>query len=59
MQSEKIINPPSGFTVFALLVVLLIIAGIFLGLNQEPIATFIAAIGIMFILPGFIIVNPN
>ncbi|MEN0056665.1 MAG: SPFH domain-containing protein [Mucilaginibacter sp.] len=59
MESEKTINPPSGFTVFALLVVSLIIAGIFLGLNQEPIATVIAAIGIMFILPGFIIVNPN
>jgi regulator of protease activity HflC (stomatin/prohibitin superfamily) len=59
MESEKIVNPPSGFTVFALLVVLLVIAGIFLGLNQQPIATVIATISFLFVFPGFIIVNPN
>ena len=59
MESEKTINPPSGFTVFALFLVILVIAAICLGLGQEPLGTIIGAIGVMFILPGFIIVNPN
>lgn len=59
MESEKTINPPSGFTVFALFLVILVIAAICLGLGQEPLGTIIGAIGVLFVLPGFIIVNPN
>ncbi|HMG08142.1 MAG TPA: hypothetical protein VK609_06505, partial [Mucilaginibacter sp.] len=59
MESEKTINPPSGFTVFALFLVILVIAVICLALGQEPLGTIIGAIGVLFVLPGFIIVNPN
>ncbi|WPU92505.1 SPFH domain-containing protein [Mucilaginibacter sabulilitoris] len=59
MESEKTINPPSGFTAFILFLFLLIIAGICLAVGQEPIGSVIAVISFVFVLPGLVIVNPN
>ena len=59
MESEKIVNPPSGFTVFAALVVLLVIAAICLGVGLEPLGVIIGIISFIFVLPGFIVINPN
>lgn len=59
MNTEKIINPPSGYTAFVL----------FLGLLGAMIASFasealiigavISAVNFVLVLPGLIIVNPN
>ena len=59
MESEKTINPPSGFAAFILFLFLLIAAGICLAVGQEPIGSVIAVISFVFVLPGLVIVNPN
>ncbi len=60
MESEKIINPPSGFTVFILFLVLIIGgAGIFFWAGQESLGSVILTISFVFLLPGLVIVNPN
>ncbi|WP_183562904.1 SPFH domain-containing protein [Mucilaginibacter sp. SP1R1] len=58
MESEKIINPPSGFTAFALFLVSLVIATIFIE-AIPPLAIAIGFIAFVGVLPGCIIVNPN
>lgn len=59
MESEKIINPPSGFTAFALFLVSLVIAAICFGYHQALPASIILVIDVIFVLPGLVIVNPN
>jgi len=58
MNNEKTLDPTPGITVFALLVVAVAIAFIVLayGNNVVPGIIFVAD---LFILPGFIVVNPN
>lgn len=59
MESEKIINPPSGFAAFALFLVSLVIAAICFGYHQALPASIILVIDVIFVLPGLVIVNPN
>ncbi|MDN3548983.1 SPFH domain-containing protein [Mucilaginibacter aquaedulcis] len=59
MESEKIINPPSGFTVFALFLILAAVAGLCFWAGQEPAGSIVLFIDVIFLLPGLIIVNPN
>jgi regulator of protease activity HflC (stomatin/prohibitin superfamily) len=59
MESEKIINPPSGFTVFALFLILVAAAGLCFWAGLEPVGGIILIIGFVFLLPGLVIVNPN
>jgi len=60
MQTEKTINPPSGFTALAFFLVLLVIAAI---LFSSDMGFFLGSIllvfGFIFVLPGMIVVNPN
>jgi regulator of protease activity HflC (stomatin/prohibitin superfamily) len=59
MDSEKTINPPSGFAAFVLLLVLFAVAAVCVFIGEEPIGAVIGVIAIAFILPGLVIVNPN
>lgn len=59
MNSEKTINPPSGFLAFVLLLILLAVAAVCLFMGEEPIGAAVGVLGIVFILPGLVIVNPN
>jgi regulator of protease activity HflC (stomatin/prohibitin superfamily) len=59
MDSEKIINPPSGFLAFVLLLVLLAVAAVCLFIGEEPIGAAVGVLSIVVILPGLVIVNPN
>lgn len=59
MDSEKTINPPSGFLAFVLLLVLFAVAAICFATGEEPIGTAVGILGVVFILPGLVIVNPN
>ena len=59
MQSEKIINPPSGFTAFALFLVLLVVAAVLFSFGQAFVAPILLVADFIFVLPGLIIVNPN
>jgi len=59
MDSEKTINPPSGFAAFALLLVVLAVAAVCLFIGEEPIGAILGVLGFVFILPGLVIVNPN
>ncbi|MGN8069131.1 SPFH domain-containing protein [Mucilaginibacter sp. SG564] len=59
MQSEKIINPPSGFTAFALFLVLLVVAAVLFSFEQVFLAPILIVVDFIFVLPGLIIVNPN
>jgi regulator of protease activity HflC (stomatin/prohibitin superfamily) len=59
MESEKIINPPSGFTAFALFLVSLVVAAVLFGYNQFFFAPVILIANFVFVLPGLVIINPN
>ncbi|WDF81424.1 SPFH domain-containing protein [Mucilaginibacter sp. KACC 22773] len=59
MDSEKTINPPSGFAAFVLLLVVLAVAAVCLFIGEEPIGSILGILGFIFILPGLVIVNPN
>ena len=59
MNSEKTINPPSGFAAFALLIVVLALAAFFLFIGEEPVGAILGVLCLVFILPGLVIVNPN
>ncbi|QEC75253.1 SPFH domain-containing protein [Mucilaginibacter ginsenosidivorax] len=59
MDSEKTINPPSGFAAFALLLVVLAVAAVCLFIGEEPVGAILGVLGFIFILPGLVIVNPN
>jgi regulator of protease activity HflC (stomatin/prohibitin superfamily) len=59
MNTEKIINPPSGYGVFALFLALL--AAMVLSFYAEAMVTgvIVGAINFILVLPGLIIINPN
>jgi regulator of protease activity HflC (stomatin/prohibitin superfamily) len=60
MQTEKVINPPSGFTAFALFLVLLVVAAIFFSSDVGfVLGSILVVIDFIFVLPGLIVVNPN
>jgi regulator of protease activity HflC (stomatin/prohibitin superfamily) len=59
MDSEKTINPPSGFAAFILLLAMLAAAAVCFFIGEEPVGAVIGIIGFAFILPGLVIVNPN
>ncbi|CAN5197816.1 SPFH domain-containing protein [soil metagenome] len=59
MNSEKIINPPSGYTAFILFLSLLA-AGIYFFATQSVVTgTLITIVNFSLVLPGLVIVNPN
>ncbi len=59
MNTEKIINPPSGYSVFTLFL-LLLAATVFCFVAELIIpAVIIGVLNFVFILPGLIIVDPN
>ncbi len=59
MNTEKIINPPSGYTAFVLFLGLL--AAMILSLVAEAvvIGAIIGVVNFVLVLPGLVIVNPN
>ena len=59
MNTEKIINPPSGYAAFILFLALL--AAMVLSFVAEAviIGAVIGVVNSAFVLPGLIIVNPN
>jgi regulator of protease activity HflC (stomatin/prohibitin superfamily) len=59
MNTEKIINPPSGYAAFALFLILLALTAAGLVFQQKTIAAIIGVINFVFVLPGLVIVNPN
>jgi regulator of protease activity HflC (stomatin/prohibitin superfamily) len=59
MQSEKIINPLSGFTMFSVFLALSGMAVLCLVADAQVIGTILALAGVFFILPGLVVVNPN
>lgn len=59
MNTEKIINPPSGYAAFALFLILLALTAAGLAFEQIPIAVIIGVINFVLVLPGLVIVNPN
>ena len=59
MQSEKTINPPSGFAALFLFLLLLIAAGVLFSVGQVIIPPILLVVAFIFVLPGLIIVNPN
>jgi len=59
MNTEKIINPPSGFSVFILAIALLIAAVFCLSTGLEAIGFLLIPVSLIFLLPGIIVVNPN
>jgi regulator of protease activity HflC (stomatin/prohibitin superfamily) len=59
MQSEKTINPPSGFAALFLFLLLLIAAGVLFSVEQVILPPILLVVAFIFVLPGLIIVNPN
>jgi regulator of protease activity HflC (stomatin/prohibitin superfamily) len=59
MNTEKIINPPSGYGAFALF--LFLFAGMVLSFYAEAVAigVILAVVNFVLVLPGLVIVNPN
>ena len=59
MNTEKIINPPSGYGAFALFLILF--AGMVLSFYAEAVAigVILAVVNFVLVLPGLVIVNPN
>jgi regulator of protease activity HflC (stomatin/prohibitin superfamily) len=59
MNTEKIINPPSGYTAFVLFLAL--VAAMVLSFMAEAVAigAIIGVVNFVLILPGLVIVNPN
>lgn len=57
MKNEKNITPMSGYLMLLMLVILLI-GGVFLLMRMPPLGI-IAIIGAVFMVPGFVLVNPN
>jgi regulator of protease activity HflC (stomatin/prohibitin superfamily) len=59
MNTEKIINPPSGYLTFALFLLLLAFTGFFIYERNAVPAIVIFIVDFVLILPGLVIVNPN
>jgi len=59
MDSEKIINPPSGYMAFALFLLLGVVAILCFATDALIVALFLTVIDLVIILPGMAIINPN
>lgn len=59
MQTEKIINPPSGYLTFVVFLLMLIGGISLLATEQFVTGTIVLVIDFILVLPGLIIVNPN
>lgn len=59
MNTEKIINPPSGYAAFILFLVLLAVSIVSFVFRYVAAGAIITAVNFVFILPGLIIINPN
>src|SRR6201996_2163736 len=59
MNTEKIINPPSGYAVFALFLGLLAASIAAFAFEQIPAGVVLCVINFILVLPGLVIVNPN
>jgi regulator of protease activity HflC (stomatin/prohibitin superfamily) len=59
MNTEKIINPPSGYSAFALFLILLASAIGALAVEQIFLGVAAGVINFVLVLPGLVIVNPN
>lgn len=59
MNTEKIINPPSGYAAFALFLILLVLTAAGFVFEQIAIAVIIGVVNFILVLPGLVIVNPN
>ena len=59
MNTEKTINPPSGYAAFALFLVLLAVAIGTLAVEQIAVGVIAAVVDFVLVLPGLVIVNPN
>jgi len=59
MDTEKIINPPSGYAAFILFLALLAAVGLSFAAEAVVIGIIIAVVNFVLILPGLVIVNPN
>jgi regulator of protease activity HflC (stomatin/prohibitin superfamily) len=59
MDSEKVINPPSGYAAFVLFLVLAVVAIILFSTDSLVLALILTVINLVLILPGLAIVNPN
>ena len=59
MNTEKIINPPSGYSVFALFLILLVVTVLCFVFRQPVVGGILCALNFFVVLPGLVIVNPN
>jgi len=59
MDSEKIINPPSGYMAFALFLLFGVVAILCFATDALIVALFLTVIDLVIILPGMAIINPN
>jgi len=59
MNTEKIINPPSGYTAFVLFLALLAAMVLSFIAEAVTIGAIIGVVNFVLILPGLVIVNPN
>jgi regulator of protease activity HflC (stomatin/prohibitin superfamily) len=59
MNTEKIINPPSGYAAFALFLALLAAMALSFVAEAITIGVVIAIVNFIFVLPGLVIINPN
>jgi regulator of protease activity HflC (stomatin/prohibitin superfamily) len=59
MNTEKIINPPSGYAAFVLFLVLLAALAFTFAAEAIVIGVIIMVVNFVLVLPGLVIVNPN
>lgn len=59
MNTEKILNPPSGYLTFVLFLLMLVAAGFCIAYHNFLIAGVVVLIDFILVLPGLVIVNPN
>jgi len=59
MNTEKIINPPSGYAVFALFLILLGVTVFSAVFEEILIAGVVGIVNFVLVLPGLVIINPN
>src|SRR4051812_9045630 len=59
MNTEKTVNPPSGYGAFILFLILITTAISCFVIRQPLAASIIIAVDFMLVLPGLVIVNPN
>jgi regulator of protease activity HflC (stomatin/prohibitin superfamily) len=59
MNTEKTINPTSGYAAFTLFLILLAVAIIALAFEEIAVGVVAGVLNFVFVLPGLVIVNPN